>query len=377
MSKLYPVGVQNFEGLIHDGYVYVDKTAQVYELFNTNKYYFLSRPRRFGKSLLLSTIEAYALGKKDLFKGLALEKLEKDWTVYPVLHLDLNTQKYDTPESLTSILNDNLCTWENRYGARESETSLSLRFQGIIRRACEQTGRRVVILIDEYDKPMLQAIGNEELQKEYRNTLKPFYGVLKTMDGYIKLGFLTGVTKFGKVSVFSDLNNLKDISMRRDYIDICGITDKELHRYFDKDLHTLADVQGMDYETVCLEVQKRYDGYHFNFNTPGIYNPFSLLNTFDAMAFGSYWFATGTPSYLVYLLKKHHYRLEEIEKVEVTEDVLDSIDSEGTNPIPVIYQSGYLTIKDYDPEFGLYTLDYPNREVERGIREISDAFLYR
>ena len=164
----------------------------------------------------------------------------------------------------------------------------------------------------------------------------------------------------------SDLNNLKDISMRRDYIDICGITDKELHRYFDKDLHTLADVQGLDYETVCLEVQKRYDGYHFNFNTPGIYNPFSLLNTFDAMAFGSYWFATGTPSYLVYLLKKHHYRLEEIEKVEVTEDVLDSIDSEGTNPIPVIYQSGYLTIKDYDPEFGLYMLDYPNREVEEG-----------
>ena len=215
-------------------------------------------------------------------------------------------------------------------------------------------------------KQRIYPIGNEELRKEYRNTLKPFYGVLKTMDGYIKLGFLTGVTKFGKVSVFSDLNNLKDISMRRDYIDICGITDKELHRYFDKDLHTLADVQGLDYETVCLEVQKRYDGYHFNFNTPGIYNPFSLLNTFDAMAFGSYWFATGTPSYLVYLLKKHHYRLEEIVKVEVTEDVLDSIDSEGTNPIPVIYQSGYLTIKDYDPEFGLYMLDYPNREVEEG-----------
>ena len=177
---------------------------------------------------------------------------------------------------------------------------------------------------------------------------------------------MTGVTKFGKVSVFSDLNNLKDISMRRDYIDICGITDEELHRYFDEDLHTLAETQGVDYETACREMQKRYDGYHFNFNTVGIYNPFSLLNTFDAMSFGSYWFATGTPSYLVYLLKKHNYRLEDIEGVEVTEDVLDSIDSEGTNPIPVIYQSGYLTIKGYDSEFKLYTLGYPNQEVEEG-----------
>ena len=366
MSKLYPIGIQNFESLRNDGYLYVDKTRLIYQLVKTGRYYFLSRPRRFGKSLLISTLEAYYQGKKELFEGLAIEQLEKDWIKHPILHLDLNIEKYDTPESLDQILNDNLEHWESLYGTRPSEVSFSLRFAGIIQRAYEQTGQRVVILVDEYDKPMLQAIGNEELQKYYRNTLKPFYGALKSKDGCIKLGFLTGVTKFGKVSVFSDLNNLKDISMRRDYIDICGITDKELHRYFDKDLHTLADVQGLDYETVCLEVQKRYDGYHFNFNTPGIYNPFSLLNTFDAMAFGSYWFATGTPSYLVYLLKKHHYRLEEIEKVEVTEDVLDSIDSEGTNPIPVIYQSGYLTIKDYDPEFGLYMLDYPNREVEEG-----------
>ena len=365
-QRIYPIGIQSFEKLRRDGYIYVDKTALIYKLVTTGSYYFLSRPRRFGKSLLLSTLEAYFRGKRELFEGLAIEQLEQNWTVRPVLHLDLNIGKYDAPDSLDKILDNALTVWEEQYGTGPSETTLALRFKGIVQRAVEQTGHRVAILVDEYDKPMLQAIGNEELQKEYRNTLKPFYGVLKTMDGYIKLGFLTGVTKFGKVSVFSDLNNLKDISMRRDYIDICGITDKELHRYFDKDLHTLADVQGLDYETVCLEVQKRYDGYHFNFNTPGIYNPFSLLNTFDAMAFGSYWFATGTPSYLVYLLKKHHYRLEEIEKVEVTEDVLDSIDSEGTNPIPVIYQSGYLTIKDYDPEFGLYTLDYPNREVEEG-----------
>lgn len=365
-QRIYPIGIQNFESLRKDGYVYVDKTALVYKLVTTGRYYFLSRPRRFGKSLLISTLEAYFQGKRELFKGLAIEQLEKDWMVRPVFHLDLNIGKYDTPESLDDMLEKNLSEWESLYGAKESERTFALRFAGVIKRAAEQTGHRVAILVDEYDKPMLQAIGNAELQREFRNTLKPFYGVLKTMDGYIKLGFLTGVTKFGKVSVFSDLNNLKDISMRRDYIDICGITDEELHRYFDEDLHTLADTQGVDYETACREMQKRYDGYHFNFNTVGIYNPFSLLNTFDAMSFGSYWFATGTPSYLVYLLKKHNYRLEDIEGVEVTEDVLDSIDSEGTNPIPVIYQSGYLTIKGYDSEFKLYTLGYPNREVEEG-----------
>ena len=227
-----------------------------------------------------------------------------------------------------------------QYGTGPSETTLALRFKGIVQRAVEQTGHRVAILVDEYDKPMLQAIGNEELQKEYRNTLKPFYGVLKTMDGYIKLGFLTGVTKFGKVSVFSDLNNLKDISMRRDYIDICGITDKELHRYFDKDLHTLADVQGLDYETVCLEVQKRYDGYHFNFNTPGIYNPFSLLNTFFKMKFGSYWFETGTPTYLVELLRRYHYDLERMANEETNSDVLNSIYAPASGAYPAARAAG-------------------------------------
>ena len=255
MSKLYPVGVQNFEGLIHDGYVYVDKTAQIYELFNTNKYYFLSRPRRFGKSLL-------AQGKKELFKGLALEKLEKDWTVYPVLHLDLNTQKYDSPESLTNVLEENVRNWEALYGASSAEIGVARRFQGIIRRACEQTGRRVVILIDEYDKPMLQAIGNEALQNEYRNTLKAFYGALKSMDGCIRFALLTGVTKFGKVSVFSDLNNLMDISMDDRYVEICGISEKEIHAYFEEDIHALATATGLAYEETCAELKANYDGYH-------------------------------------------------------------------------------------------------------------------
>ena len=212
MGKLYPVGIQNFESLRHDGYCYVDKTALMYRLVKTGRYYFLSRPRRFGKSLLISTLEAYFQGKKELFEGLAVHELEKEWAEYPILHLDLNIGQYDTGQSLNDILNRSLVAWERQYGSDPAEVSLPLRLAGVVKRASEQTGRRVVILVDEYDKPMLQAIGNESLQDEYRNTLKPFYGVLKTMDGYIRFALLTGVTKFGKVSVFSDLNNLMDIS---------------------------------------------------------------------------------------------------------------------------------------------------------------------
>ena len=228
-GKIYPIGIQNFESLRRDGYFYIDKTALVYQLVKTGRYYFLSRPRRFGKSLLISTLEAYFQGKKELFTGLAMEKLEKDWIEYPILHLDLNIEKYDTPKSLNNILEKSLAKWEGLYGANPSERSLSLRFAGVIERACEQTGQRVAILIDEYDKPLLQAIGNEALQNEFRNTLKPFYGALKTMDGCIKFAILTGVTKFGKVSVFSDLNNLDDISMREPYVSLCGITEREIH----------------------------------------------------------------------------------------------------------------------------------------------------
>mgnify|MGYP002559845127 FL=1 len=243
-EKLYPIGIQNFESLRKDGYLYVDKTALIYQLAKRGRYYFLSRPRRFGKSLLLSTIEAYLSGKKELFKGLAIEKLEQKWEEHPILHLDLNTENYKEPDSLRRRLDSTLSYWEQLYGTRAVETSLPLRFEGIVRRACEKTGHRVVILVDEYDKPMLQAIGNETLQAEYRNLLKAFYSVLKSQDRYIKLAFLTGVTKFGKVSVFSDLNNLNDISMDYRYMDICGITDKELHENFDGDVALLGERNG-------------------------------------------------------------------------------------------------------------------------------------
>ena len=375
-GKIYPIGIQNFEKIRKDGYFYIDKTALVYQLVKTGSYYFLSRPRRFGKSLLISTLEAYFQGKKELFTGLAMEKLEKDWIEYPILHLDLNIEKYDTPESLNNILEKSLAKWEGLYGANPSERSLSLRFAGIIERACEQTGQRVAILIDEYDKPLLQAIGNEVLQNEFRNTLKPFYGALKTMDGYIKFAILTGVTKFGKVSVFSDLNNLDDISMREPYVSLCGVTEREIHDNLEEELHELAAIQQLTYEEVYAKLKDCYDGYHFVENTEGIYNPFSLLNTFKYNKFSNYWFETGTPTYLVELLKRTHYDLGRMAHVETDADVLNSIYGDE-DPIPVIFQSGYLTIKGYDKEFGLYRLGFPNKEVEEGFMKFLIPFYTR
>lgn len=362
-DKIYPIGIQNFESLRKDGYFYVDKTALIYKMVKTGSYYFLSRPRRFGKSLLISTLEAYFQGKKELFNGLAVEKLEKDWIAHPILHLDLNIEKYDNLESLDRILNDKLAYWESLYGTRPTETSFSLRFAGIIQRACEQTGQPVVILVDEYDKPMLEAIGNEELQKQFRNTLKPFYGALKTKDGYIKFALLTGVTKFGKVS---ELNNLDDISMWNEYIEICGISEREIHENLEAELHEFAAARGVTYDRICADLKENYDGYHFTHNSIGIYNPFSLLNAFKRKEFNSYWFETGTPTYLVKLLKKHNYDLERMTHEETDVQVLNSVDSESTNPIPVIYQSGYLTIKGFDERFGMYHLGFPNKEVEEG-----------
>ena len=365
-DKIYPIGIQNFEKIRNEGYYYVDKTALIYRLVKTGSYYFLSRPRRFGKSLLISTLEAYFLGKKELFEGLAMAQLEKNWIRRPVLHLDLNIGKYDAPDSLDKILEEALSKWEITYGTGVGETTLALRFKGIVERASQQSGQRVAILVDEYDKPLLQAIGNKELQSAYRNTLKPFYGVLKTMDGYIQFAMLTGVTKFGKVSVFSDLNNLIDISMDARYVALCGITGKEIQDNFEEDLHELAEAQKMTYEEAKAELKACYDGYHFTHNSIGIYNPFSLLNAFKRKEFGNYWFETGTPTYLVRLLQKHHYDLERMAHEETDIQVLNSIDSESTNPIPVIYQSGYLTIKGYDERFGIYYLGFPNREVEEG-----------
>ena len=363
--KLYPVGIQNFEKIRRDGYCYIDKTAKIYELVKTGSYYFLSRPRRFGKSLLVSTLEAYFQGKKELFKGLAMEGLEKEWKQYPILHLDLNTEKYDTAEALDAKLDLALTEWESLYGSNPHEKSLATRFEGTIKRAAAKAGERVVILVDEFDKPMLQSIGDEKRQAAFRSTLKAFYGALKSEDGHIKFALLTGVTKFGKVSVFSDLNNLMDLSRDHRYFDICGISEEELLKNFSEDIHELASANGQTFEQACEQLKTDYDGYHFCPDSPGMYNPFSILNTFAKKTYGSYWFETGTPTYLVELLKKSNYDLEEVSHVETDADILDSIFTDD-NPIPVIYQSGYLTIKGYDKRFGIYTLGFPNREVEEG-----------
>ena len=375
-DKIYPIGIQNFEKIRNEGYYYVDKTALIYRLVKTGSYYFLSRPRRFGKSLLISTLEAYFLGKKELFEGLAMAQLEKNWIRRPVLHLDLNIGKYDAPDSLDKILEEALSKWEITYGTGVGETTLALRFKGIVERASQQSGQRVAILVDEYDKPLLQAIGNKELQSAYRNTLKPFYGVLKTMDGYIQFAMLTGVTKFGKVSVFSDLNNLIDISMDARYVALCGITGKEIQDNFEEDLHELAEAQKMTYEEAKAELKACYDGYHFVEDSEGIYNPFSLLNTFFKMKFGSYWFETGTPTYWVELLRRYHYDLERMANEETNSDVLNSIYGDE-QPIPVIFQSGYLTIKGYDKRFDLYRLGFPNKEVEEGFIKFLMPFYTR
>ncbi len=363
---IYPIGIQSFKDIRRRGFVYVDKTALVYNLANTGKYYFLSRPRRFGKSLLVSTMEAYFLGKKELFEGLAMERLEKEWKTYPVLRLDLNAERYETQEDLDIILNDILCKWEAIYGSSPSEQSFARRFSGIVQRAYEQTHEQVVFLVDEYDKPLLQTVDKPELQESYRNTLKAFYTVLKSQDEYFRFAFLTGVTKFSHVSVFSDLNNLEDISMQAAYVDVCGVSEKELHAYFDASIHELAAANGMTYEQACDQLREQYDGYHFRQDGVGIYNPFSLLNTFKTNEFQDYWFKTGTPTFLVKLLQNNDYDLDELEGQVASIDTLNSVYTETTSPVAVLYQSGYLTIKGYDKEDDVYILGFPNQEVERG-----------
>lgn len=363
----YPIGIQDFEKLRTKGYSYVDKSRFVYKLATEGDYYFLSRPRRFGKSLFLSTLEAYFQGKKELFKGLAIYDLETEWKKYPIFHIDLNTANFREKDSLYTVLNDYLTTWECKYGTRESEATLALRFKGVIARAAEKEGCGVVILIDEYDKPILQTLRDPELQAEHRAQLKAFYSVLKTQDRYIKFAFLTGVTKFGKVSVFSDLNNLTDISMDHRYISICGMTEKELLTNFKEGIGELASANE-DNETETIDkLRMRYSGYHFEENSEEIYNSFSVLNTLANSRYDDYWFKANTHTFLIDILKKHDYCITDLNKAQVKANMMNNVDS---NPIPVIYQSGYLTIKSYDERFKNYQLGIPNKEVEEGILNI-------
>ena len=372
---LYPIGIQSFEEIRSGGYVYVDKTALIYRLTSTGKYYFLSRPRRFGKSLLVSTMEAYFSGRTELFKGLAMESLDKDWTEYPVLHLDLTGSRYTSVPDLIEKLDQHLSAWENTYGITDKRNDPSARFSDVIDNACNKTSQKVVILIDEYEKPIIDNIDNPELMEQFRRELQGFYSVIKGKDNAIRFAFMTGVTKLGKMSIFSGLNNLNDISMDARYADICGISEQELKSYFSESVKTLAEMNGLSEEECYKKLASMYDGYHFCEDSIGVYNPFSLLNTFNSDKFRMYWFETGTPTFLVRYLKQGNYNLDNISRNDVSLETLTGANYVSPAPITLMYQAGYLTIKDYNPDFYTYNLDYPNEEVKRGfMHSLSQLF---
>lgn len=371
----YPIGIQDFESLRTDGYSYVDKTGFVYKLVSEGRYYFLSRPRRFGKSLLLSTLKAYFEGKRELFDGLAIAGLEREWKKYPVFHLDLNTRQYVSRESLIAELSKHLEIWESECGIDYRDRSVEERFfQCIYHAARKSSAGKVVILVDEYDKPLLETIGSPELQEEYRQILKAFYANIKSCDEYIRFAFLTGVTKFSHLTIFSGLNNLNDISMLPQYAEICGITEEELRRGFDAGVESLACANGLTKEQCYARLEKEYDGYHFVYGTVGLYNPFSLLNTLAYGLFRRFWFATGTPTFLVEVLRRSDYPLYQIASEGVKANTMDSLDVLDISPIPLLFQSGYLTIKGYDARFDSYRLGFPNAEVEVGFVQFLAAY---
>lgn len=363
---IYPIGIQNFEKIRTEDFLYVDKTAEIYKLAKEGRYYFLSRPRRFGKSLLVSTMEAYFSGRKELFSGLAIEKLETEWKQHPVLHLDLSGVSYTDESVLERVLSDKLAKWETLYGAVNTSDILGLRFKEVIEAAYNKTGNQVAILIDEYDKPIIDNLGNEPTLSHLRSTLQGFYSVMKSMDARIRFGFLTGVTKIGKMSVFSGLNNLNDISMIPDYVDICGVSETELHEYFDESISELSSANEMSKEECYVKLKSMYDGYHFCEDSIGIYNPFSLLNTFQNKKFREYWFETGTPGFLVEVMRKTSFDVTTLENQTVDSTLMSNADAIFENPVPYLFQSGYLTITGYNDMFRLYQLGFPNQEVKNG-----------
>lgn len=371
---LYPIGIQNFESLRKDGYVYVDKTDLVYRLAKSGVYYFLSRPRRFGKSLLVSTMEAYFSGREELFDGLAIAELEKEWIRYPVLHIDLSGKAYNSPDVLEKVFDDCLSSWEAEYGGINRSNVPGLRFGNVIEAAYMKTGHPVVILIDEYDKPIVDNLGNEALSEIFRSQLQGFYSVMKSKDGFIKFGFLTGVTKLGRQSVFSGLNNLMDISMDPEFAGICGISGKELREYFGESVRLVAEANGLTEEECYNKLAEMYDGYHFCEDSEGMYNPFSLLNTFRFKRLKEYWFSTGTPSFLVRYIEQGNYLLDDIASCKASEQELTGVNARRPGAIALLYQSGYLTIKGYNPRTSRYTLGYPNKEVEDGFMESLSQF---
>ena len=367
-TKLYPIGMQTFSEIREEDFLYVDKTEYIYRMTHTSgKYFFLSRPRRFGKSLLVSTMQSYFEGKKELFKGLAIDKLEKEWTEYPVLHFDMSGGKHMEPEQLKLYLGYILEDKEKEWGINEPRIGANNRLIDLINTAYEKSGKQVVVLIDEYDAPMLDVAHEKEQLDVLRNIMRNFFSPLKYSEAKLRFVFLTGITKFSQVSIFSELNNITNVSMDDEYAGICGITKEELLENMSDDIDMLADALGYSREMMIAKLKENYDGYHFSKKSPDVFNPYSLLNCFSKKELGAFWFSSGTPTYLINMLRQFGVLPTEIAPTEAVSSSFNAPTENLKTITPLLYQSGYVTIKEYDPETGIYTLDIPNKEIKVGL----------
>ncbi len=364
----YPVGIQTFEDIRKGRYLYVDKTKYIVDFRKKQmKYVFLSRPRRFGKSLYASTLQAYFEGRKELFEGLAIADYEKEWTKHPVLHFDMSGAKHFDKESLTNYLNHELEQYEKSYGCDQSNLDTNIRLTNLVQSAYKQTGQKVVAIIDEYDAPLLDVVHEEENLQDLRHVMRNFYSPLKKLDPYLEFVFLTGITKFSQLSIFSELNNITNISMNDDYAGICGITEEELLENMSEDINMLAKANNLSKEDAIAKLKEHYDGYHFSAVSPDVFNPYSLLNCFAERKFGAYWFTSATPTYLINMMRKYGTMPTDLSRVEASESEFDAPTETMTTIMPLLYQSGYFTIKDYNRDYNYYILDVPNNEVKLGL----------
>ena len=368
--RRYPIGIQTFSEIIREGYLYIDKSDLVWQLAHYAKFIFMSRPRRFGKSLLTSTLESYFRGERELFEGLKIMALEKEWEQYPVFRLDISTAKtQSSPEALRDRLILILDNYVDTYGKKEQEKTPGALLEGLIKRAYQKTGRQVVVIIDEYDAPLLDVLHEDDSLNEMRKVMQEFYQPLKASEAMIKFCFITGITKFSQLSIFSTINNLTNVTMDTMFSTICGITEEELTTVMVPDIQRLADIQGVTYEEMHQKLKFKYDGYHFTKNSPGVYNPFTLLKAFQQRELNNYWFESGTPTFLIHQMRYFHTDILSLEQLEVFSSDFDQPTEAMQTALPLLYQSGYLTIKDYDRESELYTLSIPNQEVRIGYVE--------
>lgn len=367
ITRRYPLGIQTFQEIIEEGCYYVDKTSDIYRMVKTYKYVFLSRPRRFGKSLLVSTLASYFRGEKELFRGLAMEQLEKDWKKYPVIHLSLASVKSKKLADIEDLINTKLELTEQELDIIPNVGDLGKRLQNIIIQCFRKYSKKVVVVLDEYDAPLLNVLHEEEKLKDVRQLMRTLYSPLKDCDPYLKFVFITGISKFSQLSIFSEINNLKVISMLDEYATICGFTQQEVEDNFPIGIRKLAEKQHLTEEQALEELRLTYDGYHFATNTPGVYNPYSIINAFSDGNFDNYWFSTGTPSFLVEMMKKFDTRFSDIDGSVAAGEEFDAPTEDMHSILPLFYQSGYITIKGYDPDFRVYTLGFPNKEVRTGM----------